>query len=105
MTLLLLLVLLTSPLTSCRKAACDSEFDGDSLAVLHGVTTLTLLVLYGDGHQGPLKAAVADLQQHNPTLRVCKRIIKRIAYLQSVQAWANPRMAGAARVTFFCTAG
>jgi hypothetical protein len=90
---------------SCRKATCDSEFDVASLTVLSGVTTLTLLSLYGDGHQGTLKAAIADLQQHNPTLRVCMRIIKRITYLQSVQAWANPRMAGAALVTFFCTAG
>ena len=52
----------------CRE---PSDFDGASLAVLHSITTLTLLELF---EQRTLVAAIAELQQHNPTLEVCMRI-------------------------------
>ena len=104
----LLLILLTGgPLMSCRRATCDSEFDAASLAVLYAVKTLTLLDLeqrYGWMEEGKLRqppeklvAAVADLQQHNPTLKVCMRIIRHFATLPSVEARLRQTLAWLAR--------
>jgi hypothetical protein len=66
----------------CRRDDKEFKFDGASLAVLHGVTSLTMLRFeqhLAEDDDRPreqpappqeLVAAVADLKQHNPVLKV-----------------------------------
>ena len=77
---------LTPTCLCCRRDFSECKFDEASLAVLHSVTSLTMLEfeqhLTEDDEGGrdqpappaELLAAVADLKQHNPVLKVPARI-------------------------------
>ncbi len=70
------------PALCCRRDDKESKFDGASLSVLHGVKSLTMLRFeqnLAEDDDRPreqpappqeLVAAVADLKQHNPVLKV-----------------------------------
>ena len=66
--------------SNCRGNFSWSAFDAGSLAILRGITTLRLLGLehytgksvdgYREWPTEEMLAAIGDLQQHNPTLKV-----------------------------------